>query len=147
MNEPIVFKRLDQDTECRGERTHRQVRLRLCAALLLSILGWAGIWTPSNAGAQREERSAAARERPVEGVVNIKTATVGELTRLPGVGPSKASAIVQYRERRPFERVRDILRVRGIGRKTFRELKHYLVVEGPTTLGAPINAQNGTIAK
>jgi competence protein ComEA len=71
---------------------------------------------------------------PAEGVVNIQTASMEELQRLPGIGPAKAAAIVAYRERTPFRRVEDILRVRGIGRATFRRLRPMLTVSGPTTL-------------
>jgi competence protein ComEA len=69
-----------------------------------------------------------------DGVVNIQTASVDELQRLPGIGPSKAAAIVAFRDRTPFRRVEDILRVRGIGRSTFRRLRPMLSVSGPTTL-------------
>ncbi|MCZ7683351.1 MAG: ComEA family DNA-binding protein [Sandaracinaceae bacterium] len=73
-------------------------------------------------------------------MVNIQTATAEQLQLLPGVGPSKAQAIVEYRERRAFRRVEDIMRVRGIGRATFRRLRPMLTVDGPTTLTAPVRA-------
>lgn len=66
-------------------------------------------------------------------VVNINTATVAELAFLPGVGPAKAQAIIKYRESRKYKKVEDILRVKGIGRKTFKAMRSYLAVEGPTT--------------
>jgi len=83
-------------------------------------------------------RATAAEEAPAPtGVVNIQTATAEQLQLLPGIGPSKANAIVAHRERRAFRRVEDILRVRGIGRATFRQLRPMLTVEGPTTFAAP----------
>jgi competence protein ComEA len=66
-------------------------------------------------------------------VVNINTATVAELSLLPGVGPSKATAIVKYRKAHPFKKVEDILRVKGIGRKSFKAMRSHLTVNGPTT--------------
>lgn len=78
-------------------------------------------------------RSAAPAVAP-EGVVNIQTATVEELQRLPGIGPSKAEAIVAFRTRTPFRRIEDVLRVRGIGRAMFRSMRDYIRVDGPTTL-------------
>lgn len=72
-----------------------------------------------------------------QGVVNINTASVAELTRLPGVGEAKAQAIVAQRERRTFRRVEEIMRVRGIGRATFRRLRPMLTVQGNTTMTAP----------
>lgn len=55
--------------------------------------------------------------------ININEAGVDELVRLPGIGPSRAEAIVVEREKRPFRRIEDILRVPGIGRKTFARIR------------------------
>ena len=69
------------------------------------------------------------------GVVNLNTASSEELERLPGIGPSRAKAILELRSRiKRFARIDDVLRVKGIGRATFRRLRPYLTVEGPTTL-------------
>lgn len=69
------------------------------------------------------------------GVVNINTASAEELMRLPGVGPAKANAILALRDKlKGFPRVAAIMRVRGIGRKTYAKLKPMLAIEGPTTL-------------
>jgi competence protein ComEA len=72
------------------------------------------------------------------GVVNINTATAQQLGLLPGIGEAKAQAIIQYRTRRPFARVEDIVAVRGIGRATLRRLRPYLAVRGETTLTRPV---------
>lgn len=96
--------------------------------------------------AQAQPRARGAQSQTAEapdGVVNIQTATAEQLQLLPGIGPSKAEAIVAYRERRAFRRTRDILRVRGIGRATFRRLRSMLTVDGPTTLAAPASASSG----
>jgi competence protein ComEA len=78
--------------------------------------------------------SAAAVESEGSGsVVNINTATAAELSLLPGVGPSKAQAIIKYRGAHAFKKVEDILRVKGIGRKSFKAMRPYLTVDGPTT--------------
>lgn len=69
-----------------------------------------------------------------EGVVNINTAAPEQLQLLPGIGPSKARAIVKYRARQKFKATYNLIRVRGIGRKTYRKLRHHLTVKGPTTL-------------
>ena len=50
--------------------------------------------------------------------LDINTATVEELTSLPNIGPSRAAAIVAYREREgPFDSVDDLTNVGGIGEK------------------------------
>lgn len=82
---------------------------------------------------------------PSEGVVNINTANAEELERLPGVGPARAQAIVQLRERaRRFGHAEDLLRVRGIGRVSFRRMRPYVALAGETTLaGRPGRAPTG----
>jgi competence protein ComEA len=75
-----------------------------------------------------------------DGVVNIQTATVEQLQLLPGIGPSKAEAIIRYRGTHPFARVEDILRVRGIGRVTFRRLRPMITVSGATTMTTDVHA-------
>jgi competence protein ComEA len=69
------------------------------------------------------------------GVLNLNTASEEELMRLPGVGPSKAKAILQLRgQLKGFKKVEDLMRVKGIGRKTFRKLLPMLKLDGATTL-------------
>ena len=55
--------------------------------------------------------------------ININEAGVEELVQLPGIGPSRAQAIVAERDKRRFRRVEDIMRVPGIGRKTFSRIR------------------------
>lgn len=56
--------------------------------------------------------------------VNINTATVEELKALPGIGPAKAQAIVDYRkENGHFKSVEDLKKVKGIGEGIFGKLK------------------------
>ena len=82
----------------------------------------------------RMDPKQATQQQSSEGVVNINTATVAQLTLLPGVGPSKAEAIIAARERRPFRAVNELARVRGIGRATINRLRPYVTTNGETTL-------------
>jgi competence protein ComEA len=69
------------------------------------------------------------------GVVNLNSASAEELVRLPGIGPTRAASILELRARlKRFTRVEELLRVKGIGRATFRKLRPLLTLEGPTTL-------------
>ncbi|HET8934975.1 MAG TPA: ComEA family DNA-binding protein [Polyangiales bacterium] len=69
------------------------------------------------------------------GVVNLNTATAEELERLPRVGPTRAQAILALRAKlTQFVKVEQLLRVKGIGRATFRKLRPLLTLSGPTTL-------------
>ena len=67
------------------------------------------------------------------GQVNVNTATTDELMALPGIGPSKARAIIEYRSQKPFKTPEDLLRVRGIGKGIFKEIRELVSVSGPTT--------------
>lgn len=111
-------------------------------ALTLASLAALGALGPGHADAQARQHAptVAASDDAAgpEGVVNIQTASAEELQRLPGIGPSKAAAIIAFRERTAFRRVEDILRVRGIGRATFRRLRPYLAVSGATTLASDV---------
>ncbi len=69
----------------------------------------------------------------LQGVVNINSAGVEELVLLPGVGPSKASAIASYRESEKFSTTEDVMKVKGIGQKLFNKILPYITTDGPTT--------------
>jgi len=55
--------------------------------------------------------------------VDINTASVAELAALPGIGESKAKAIVEYRAAEPFKTVDDLKKVKGIGDKMMESLR------------------------
>jgi len=79
-------------------------------------------------------------KKSISGVVNINTAGIAELTMLPGVGPSKAQAIVDYRKDHPFQKTEDLKEVKGIGDKLFASIQQYIAVSGSTTATAGTNA-------
>ena len=61
--------------------------------------------------------------------VNINTASLTELQTLPRIGPKVAQRIINYRkEHGPFKRVEDIMKVRGIGEKTFLRIRDLITV-------------------
>lgn len=54
--------------------------------------------------------------------IDINTADIPELMHLPGIGKSRAQAIVASREHRAFKRKKDIKRIKGIGNKSYLKL-------------------------
>jgi competence protein ComEA len=73
--------------------------------------------------------------------VNVNTATAEQLQLLPRVGPSLAKRIIEFREANgPFKAPEELVRVKGIGEKSFARLKPYVSVEGDTTLTEKVKA-------
>ena len=61
--------------------------------------------------------------------VKVNHATKEELMTLPNIGPSKADAIIQYREENGmFQKPEDLMEVSGIGEKTFEQLKDFIQI-------------------
>ena len=70
--------------------------------------------------------------------VNINTATAQELQTLNGIGPAKATAIVEYRNTNgPFKSPEDIKNVRGIGDGIYQRISSEITVGGGQAARAP----------
>lgn len=71
-----------------------------------------------------------AAPQPTEnGKININTASVDELDRLPGIGPVTAQKILDFRQQNgPFQTVEAIMDVSGIGPATYEDLKDLITV-------------------
>ena len=63
------------------------------------------------------------------GAVNLNTASEAELDAIKGIGPGKAKAIVEYRDKNgPFKTVDDLGNVKGFGKKSIDKLRPELNV-------------------
>lgn len=62
-------------------------------------------------------------------LVNINTADSNKLQTLPGIGPSKAKKIIEFREKNQFKKIEEIKNVDGIGDKTFESLKSLITID------------------
>ncbi|XYH96446.1 ComEA family DNA-binding protein [Sorangium sp. So ce1128] len=67
-----------------------------------------------------------------DGKVVLNLATEADLMRLPGVGPAKAASILALRARiKRFRKVDDLLRVKGLGRRSLKRLRPLVLVDPP----------------
>ena len=96
--------------------SHQQMTRKVLALVaILAVSAWAGACFADEAK-----------------LVNINTAASTELQTLPGIGPSKAQAIIDYRtEKGDFEKVDDLINVKGIGPKTMEKIKPLCTVGKP----------------
>lgn len=70
-----------------------------------------------------------------QAAVDLNTATLSELETVKGLGPAKARAIVEYRQKNgPFKNLNDLDKVRGFGQASIKKLASELTVgSGPKT--------------
>ena len=62
--------------------------------------------------------------------INLNTATKNDLAAISGIGPKMAEKIIDYRkEHGTFERIEDIMDIKGIKEKKFEKIKRYLAVK------------------
>ncbi|WP_047448136.1 helix-hairpin-helix domain-containing protein [Staphylococcus schweitzeri] len=61
--------------------------------------------------------------------VNLNTASASELMSVPGVGQTKANAIIEHRNQQgAFQDIEELKKVKGFGSKTFEKLKSYFAI-------------------
>ena len=87
-----------------------------------------GIMQPEN-DVTFDQPQPEAAQSAVPQVININTATKEELMLLSGIGADKAEKIIEYREKEPFKKPKDITKVKGIGEKTYEALADKICVE------------------
>lgn len=71
-------------------------------------------------------------KQPPAHPIDLNTATAIQLEQLPGIGPSRASAIIAFREKSgPFRRVEDLLAIRGITKTEVEKIRPYVKITPP----------------
>ena len=111
----------------------RSACLLAAACLLLGlILGLSfGNRTRADMHITTTTRSVSAVPEEITLLVNINTASIAQLSALPGIGEGFAERIVEYRETvGPFDSVEDLLSVEGIGYGRLEAILDYITVGG-----------------
>jgi len=75
---------------------------------------------------------AEAKKPKISGVININTATQEQLKLLHRIGPKMALRIINYRKNKKFKTPSDLMKVKGIGPKTFQRLAKHITTTKPT---------------
>jgi competence protein ComEA len=124
----------------------------VAAAFMVGLPGAASVGDAGHA----ETGATAARASPppasppeagvlADGRVVLNEASEADLMKLPGIGPSRARAILALRQRlTKFRAVEDLLRVKGIGRKMLRRLRPSVVLDRPAVAPLAGPAASGT---
>ena len=121
------------------EKESAQIKFLIGIALILValVIGYndfyipdavpfAQISTDGSAPVPSESSKAGEEASPV---LSINRASAEELDTLPGIGPSLAQAILEYREEHGgFSTLEELMEVPGIGEKIFAELKDQIVL-------------------
>ena len=90
----------------------RYLKFFLVIFLVLTILSMTGV----------QLNGAEKRVVKKTGQININTAGVDQLSKLPGIGKKKAERIISFRKKNGrFRKTRDIMKVKGIGEKTYKK--------------------------
>ena len=110
-----------------GENT--KAARALMVAVALAVLP--SCVKPSRIRSNTDETSSTVRAPAViAGRININTASVEELEKLPGIGKALAARIVEHRENYgPFRKPEHLMVVPGISDRKFRSMRHLIVVE------------------
>lgn len=91
----------------------------------------AGIQTSPDSDMQTTDRNVRSNSAPAleNGLVNLNTADVAALMTLPGIGESRAKAIISYREQHgAFAQIEDIMKISGIKQAAFSKIKDKITV-------------------
>ena len=91
----------------------------------------AGIQTSPDSDMQTTDRNVRSNSAPAleNGLVNLNTADVAALMTLPGIGESRAKAIISYREQHgAFTKIEDIMKISGIKQAAFLKIKDKITV-------------------
>ncbi len=102
-------------------------RIVLGVALLLITIGTVMFYVPFKGNGGNNKDSPVILTSSKFSLINVNKASVEDLEKLPGIGPSKARVIVEYREKHgAFEQMQDLLKIPGIGKATLQRFSNMI---------------------
>ena len=141
------------DPDRNGSRGYSRLVAALTVALLLVFvaawvsLGFAAVARAADAVPAVKAAAPVAKVAPIavevpaaaktDFKVNLNVADLSQLALVPGIGPTKAKAIVTFRAGKSFQSPADLMKVKGIGPKSYAKMKMHLAVDGPPVQGVP----------
>ncbi len=124
----------------KGRQDSRALLLLLMAAVFLALA------RPGDGGRRSLTRAVSFRPVPADpadaavmplfrfGRIDVNTASMRTLMRIPGIGPARARAIIALRDRRGgFGSLEELAAIRGVGKGTVKKLGRWLAVRGQGT--------------
>ena len=112
------------------------MRCSVSIGLLVTCLGLGGVGVDALAeqSGNGEAARSTSQEVQVDHKVELNSADQAALESLPGVGPRTAQLIIEYREEHGrFEKVEELMNVRGIGERTFLRLRELVRVSAASS--------------
>ncbi len=97
---------------------------------------------PSSKSAAKSPKKSKKAEALTGPPIDVNSAGIAELQKLPGIGPKMSQRIIDERAKKPFASVEELRRVSGIGPKTLEKLRPFVTVGGDKT---PLLTSQGAV--
>jgi competence protein ComEA len=110
-------------------------KLSMLSAMAVLVVALSGLPAQAQDAPAATGRSGGAAAAAATTPINLKTANAAGLQSLPGIGPTAAGRIIEYRQKNGgFKKIEDLMNVKGIGEKSFLKLRALVTVTAPAAV-------------